>query len=256
MIRAGTILLFLSLVSAACAHDHALQRRDIGEMKNDSPAISPWSGPVPENAVPQATGATDIVEQVREMAVQVVARGGGQKISVATGVLAGGGIVFTDLRALLLQGPGGALEPPREIAVVTARGVFPARLAGAVIAADLALLELPAAARGLEGPPVAEGPVENGDRFLAIRAAEEGADLTFEVTGFSLERAEGPARQLEPAPALPARFAGAPVFDFNGELAGLAVRPSEGEVLLVPASVLLEILDRLQPTAPQQDDHI
>lgn len=89
-------------------------------------------------------------------------------LSVASGILAGGGIVFTDLRALLLQGAGGALEPP----------------------------------------------------------------------------------------ALPARFAGAPVFDFNGELAGLAVRPSEGEVLLVPASVLLEILNRLQPTVPQQDDHI
>jgi len=43
---AKRILLVLSLAFAACAHDHALTRDDLAAMQNDSPAISPWSGPV------------------------------------------------------------------------------------------------------------------------------------------------------------------------------------------------------------------
>lgn len=41
-IRVAAIL-FLGL--AACAHDHVLNRREVGAMKNASPAISPWTGP-------------------------------------------------------------------------------------------------------------------------------------------------------------------------------------------------------------------
>ena len=53
MIRAAAIL-FLGL--AACAHDHALDRREVGAMKNSSPAISPWTGPEDD---PIAVGQTD-----------------------------------------------------------------------------------------------------------------------------------------------------------------------------------------------------
>jgi hypothetical protein len=42
MIRVAAIL-FLGV--AACAHDHALDRREVGAMRNASPAISPWTGP-------------------------------------------------------------------------------------------------------------------------------------------------------------------------------------------------------------------
>ncbi len=49
--RFATILLALSLGFAACAHDHALTRDDVAAMQNDSPAISPWSGPVPNEAI-------------------------------------------------------------------------------------------------------------------------------------------------------------------------------------------------------------
>jgi len=34
------------LCAAACAHDHAFDRREVGAMKNASPAVSPWPGPV------------------------------------------------------------------------------------------------------------------------------------------------------------------------------------------------------------------
>jgi hypothetical protein len=40
------LLAILLLCAAACAHDHALDRRGVNELKNASPAISPWSGPV------------------------------------------------------------------------------------------------------------------------------------------------------------------------------------------------------------------
>lgn len=50
MIRAAAVLL---LGLAACARDHALDRRDVGAMKSSSPAISPWTGP---EADPLAAG--------------------------------------------------------------------------------------------------------------------------------------------------------------------------------------------------------
>jgi hypothetical protein len=53
MKRFATILLVLSLGLAACAHDHALTRGDVAAMQNDSPAISPWSGPVPNETSEQ-----------------------------------------------------------------------------------------------------------------------------------------------------------------------------------------------------------
>jgi hypothetical protein len=53
MNRFATILLALSLGFAACAHDHALTRGDLAAMQNDSPAISPWSGPVPNETSEQ-----------------------------------------------------------------------------------------------------------------------------------------------------------------------------------------------------------
>jgi hypothetical protein len=58
------ILLALSVGFAACAHDHALSRGDLAAMQIDSPAISPWSGPVPneiiEEAPPPARAAGDV----------------------------------------------------------------------------------------------------------------------------------------------------------------------------------------------------
>jgi len=64
MKRFAPILLALSLGFAACAHDHALSRGDLAAMQNDSPAISPWSGPVPNEVIEEAPfqeeGAGDV----------------------------------------------------------------------------------------------------------------------------------------------------------------------------------------------------
>jgi len=161
--------------------------------------------------------------------------------------MAGGGLVLTDLRAVLAKGADGALTPPSEIAVVTATGVFTARIAGVARDLDIAVLELPQAARGIEGPPLAEGSLTAGDQLFAIRASKQGTALLFQVIGFSIEAAGGDA--LLPAPAPPPAFVGAPVFDARGELAGLLVSPSEQDGLLVPAKSLLEILTRLRAAA-------
>ena len=71
-IRVAAIL-FLGV--AACAHDHVLDRREVGAMENSSPAISPWTGP---EADPIAVGQVDAgteaaVNPVQGMAVQVFA---------------------------------------------------------------------------------------------------------------------------------------------------------------------------------------
>jgi choline dehydrogenase-like flavoprotein len=47
------MVVILTLGFAACAHDHALERHEVGAMQNDSPAISPWTGPIPNEAIQQ-----------------------------------------------------------------------------------------------------------------------------------------------------------------------------------------------------------
>jgi hypothetical protein len=237
MIRVAPIL----LLGAACAHGGALDRRADSEMKNDSPAISPWTGPE-DNPIADVGGdvaVTAVVNRVHGMAVEVLAAGGGGKINVASGVLAGGGVVLTDLRALLVPGPGGSLRPPAAIAVLTTKGALPARLVAGALDADVAVLELPQAALALEGPPLAEGPP--ADQLLAVRAAKRGHALAFEVIAFSMQQSQD-RLGLRSASPVPISFAGAPVFDSAGELAGLLVGANEHDVVLVPSARLLQII--------------
>jgi hypothetical protein len=51
MRRFAGLLLISSLAFAACAHDHALDRGDVVQMQNDSPAISVWSTPITNDAI-------------------------------------------------------------------------------------------------------------------------------------------------------------------------------------------------------------
>ena len=197
-----------------------------------------------------------VADRMHTMAVQVVASGGGEKVNVASGVLAGDGIVLTDLNAVLQQGDGGLPEPAGEIAVLTTKGVFPARIIGAAPDVDVAVLELPLAARGIEGPPLADGPSASGDQLLAIRALKQGAELLFEAIGFSIAGADGDADRLQSTSVLPLTFAGAPVFDARGALAGLLVSRNEHDGLLVPAARLRQILTRARTAVGQVYDHI
>jgi hypothetical protein len=268
MSRLAPVSLVLSLGLAACAHDHALDRGDVGGMKNDSPAISPWSGPI--HSDPIAPGVTDaalipdfqqpsleeVADRMHTMAVQVVASGDGENVSAASGVLVGNGIVLTDLGAVVVKNSDGVLQPASEIAVLTAKGMFGARIVEAALDVNVAVLELPQAARLFEAPPLAEGPSASGDQLLAIRASKQGAALLFEAIGFSIERSEGDAHRLRATTVLPITFAGAPVFDARGALAGLLVSPGEEEGLLVPAARLREILARVRAAGPPVDDHI
>jgi hypothetical protein len=252
MSRIAAILL---LGAAACAHDHALDRGDVGEMKNASPAISPWPGPI---ADPVAAGSADaparaVVDRVHGMTVQVFAAESAEKINAAPGVLVGDGLVLTDLRALQVADPDGGLQPAMEIAVLTAEGAFPARLVDSALDAGVAVLELPEAGRPLEGPPLAEG--TPGDQLLALRASKQGPSFLLEVIGFSIRRVEDPLG-LRSARGLPVRFAGAPVFDAEGALAGLLVSPREDEIVLVPSARLSQILARVHSPEPQVGDHI
>jgi len=197
-----------------------------------------------------------VADRMHTMAVEVVASGGGEKVNIASGVLAGDGIVLTDLNAVLQQGDGGLPEPAREIAVLTTKGVFPARIIGAAPDVDVAVLELPLAARGIEGPALAEGPSASGDQLLAIRALKQGAELLFEAVGFSIVRADGDADRLQSTSVLPLTFAGAPVFDARGALAGLLVSRNEHDGLLVPAARLRQIIAQVRRRPAEGDDHI
>ena len=246
----------ISLLSAAaCAHDHAFDRRDVGEMKNSTAAVSAWPGPVADPIADASTHGTvsAVVDHVHETTVEIIATTPEGKTQVASGVLAGGGLVFTDLRALLVEGPDGDLQPADEIAVLTVRGALPAHIVGGALDARVAVLELPEIARGLEGTPLAEGP--SGDPLLALRASRQGSELAFAVIRFSLRPSED-ALNLRSARGLPVSFAGSPVFDMRGTLAGLLVGGSDGAIALVPPARLLQILDGVHAPSQQADDHI
>ena len=62
-------------------------------------------------------------------------------------------------------------------------------------------------------------------------------------------------RRLRAAPGLPINFAGAPVFDARGALAGLLVGPTGQDIIFVPPARLQQILTGVQPPAAQVDDH-
>jgi hypothetical protein len=47
----AALLLVSMLGFAACAHDHALDRRDVLLMQNDSAAISVWSTPISNDPI-------------------------------------------------------------------------------------------------------------------------------------------------------------------------------------------------------------
>jgi hypothetical protein len=245
------------LCAAACAHDHALNRGEVGAMKNASPAISPWAGPVadPVGGASADAPVVALVERVHGMVVQVFAARSAEKINTASGVLAGDGLVLTDLRALLFDGPGDSTQLATQIAVLTTKGAFPAHIVDSVLDSGVAVLELPEAARELDGAALAEGSADVGDQLLAVHAAKQGPTLVFEVIGFSLERTADPLR-LRAAPALPTSFTGAPVFDSGGALAGLLVGPTGQDIIFVPPARLLQILTRVQSPAVQVDDHI
>ena len=242
----------LSLGLAACAHDRAFDRGEAGALKNTSPAISPWPGPVADPVAADAP-AVAVIDRVHGMAVQVFAPTSTEKINAFPGVLVGDGLVLTDLRGLQVAGPGGDLQPAAEIAVLTTQGIFPARVVDAALDADVAVLELPEGARSLEGPPLGEG--TSGDQLLALRASKQGPALLLEVIGFSIRRPEDPLG-LSSARGLPLSFAGAPVFDAGGALAGLLVSPSEHDIVLVPSARLVQILASVHSPAPQVGDHI
>jgi hypothetical protein len=69
MTRLAAILLALSPGVAACAHDHALDRGDVGAMQHDSPAISPWPGPVSNEAIQPDRVYAPIADGVAHAAV-------------------------------------------------------------------------------------------------------------------------------------------------------------------------------------------
>ena len=111
-------ILFLGI--AACAHDHALNRGEVGAMKNDSPVTSPWYGPDADPVAGDAPMAP-IVDRVREMAVQVFATGGGEDVNVAARLasVAAAGELVTSEAAYAAAG----IDRPAESREVTLKGV-------------------------------------------------------------------------------------------------------------------------------------
>jgi hypothetical protein len=98
----------------------------------------------------------------------------------------------------------------------------------------------PSSPAGSKGRRLPKGPRAAAIRSIAVRASRQGPSLVFDAIGFSVERAGDPLGS-QSARGLPINFAGAPVFNARGGLAGLLVGPSGHDIALVPAARLQKI---------------
>ena len=49
-----SLIATMLFLGAACAHEHAIDRDEVGAMENASPAVSPWTGPMDDPIATQA----------------------------------------------------------------------------------------------------------------------------------------------------------------------------------------------------------
>jgi S1-C subfamily serine protease len=184
--------------------------------------------------------------------------------SASSGVLMGGGVVLTDLRAVAIRVGEGRLKVAPAINVqIDGAGSFAARLIGADASSGVAVLRLPDAPGGLAGAALAKGDPAAGDAVLALGV--QGRQVT--AVGVVLEQSSDKLQTKEP---LPEPFWGGPLFDAHGELVGLALpapdapppaapptqtpgeppaatpaqTPDEGRTEPVPASTLRALVER------------
>jgi S1-C subfamily serine protease len=180
--------------------------------------------------------------------------------SASSGVLMGGGLVLTDLRAVAMR-IGDRLQAAPTINVqIDGVGSFAARLIGADASSGVAVLRLPDAPGGLAGAALAKGDPLAGDAVLALGI--EGREVT--AVGVVLEQSSDKLQTKQP---LPEQFWGGPLFDAHGDLVGLALpapgtqppaaapaqtpgeevpaqTPDEGRTEPVPASTLRALVER------------
>jgi S1-C subfamily serine protease len=174
--------------------------------------------------------------------------------SASSGVLMGGGVVLTDLRAVAMR-IGDRLQAAPTINVqIDGVGSFAARLIGADASSGVAVLRLPDAPGGLAGAALAKGDPLAGDAVLALGI--DGRDVT--AVGVVLEQSSDKLQTRQP---LPEQFWGGPLFDAHGDLVGLALpaagtplpatpaavpdqAPDEGRTEPVPASTLRALVER------------
>lgn len=185
--------------------------------------------------------------------------------SASSGVLMGGGLVLTDLRAVAMR-IGDRLQAAPTINVqIDGVGSFAARLIGADSSSGVAVLRLPDAPGSLPGAALAKGDPLAGDAVLALGI--EGREVT--AVGVVLEQQS--SDKLQTKQPLPEQFWGGPLFDAHGDLVGLALpaagtpppaeapaqtpgeaspaavpeqTPDEGRTEPVPASTLRALVER------------
>ena len=183
-----------------------------------------------------------LADHVHEYAVLVTA---GADETGVSGVLIGDGLVLTELRAVVSQDLRGVVVK-EDIRVVAAGARVAARMIAAAPDANVAVLQLAAGADSSRAPALAAGPAEAGDPLLAVRASLGGpATILYDAVEVRIEPGTSAGEPPRMRAALPAGFAGAPVFDARGDLAGLNVMITDTIGVLIPAEALRRLIARV-----------
>jgi S1-C subfamily serine protease len=167
-----------------------------------------------------------------------------EAVSVASGVLLGDGLVVTSLSSVAVPRSDGQLEPAPEIEVtIDGVGTLPARLVAGDLASDVAVVRLPEQARALSGATLADDDPAAGETVIAIGIEGDAV----RVVAISVDRVEpnGSRDRLYTDRALPPPFAGGPLFDTAGHLAGVNTASAADASLAAPVSVLRALLLRM-----------
>jgi len=165
--------------------------------------------------------------------------------SSASGVLVGHGLAITDLGAVTLPRRDGQLERAAEIEVVVADvGTIPARLVGVDAALGVAVLRLPDETRTLPGASLTAGHPAAAEPMIAF-GADDRHLTAIRVQVNDVVDGEGDAFRLQTDRAFPEPFWGGPLFDAQGRLAGLIVRPQGTGGTAIPASLLRPLVEKI-----------
>ena len=209
----------------------------------------PLNSPVAMRAV--AGRVQPLVVAVRSQALFAIGARGGpseqyEAVSEASGVLVGEGLVVTTLHAVALPGSDGQPRPVSEVQVVVAGlAAFPARVAALEPVLGLAVLELSGPTEHLGGAALARLPAGAGDALIAV------ACLGDRWSAVEAAVEDGGPLRLRTAAPLDSRFWGAPLFNREGELAGLLTPDARGQTALIAADLIRALLEAHAGSVPE-----
>jgi S1-C subfamily serine protease len=180
-----------------------------------------------------------IADRLYATVVQVEGSEARQVVARGTGVLIGDGLAVATLHSVAVPA-GTGMTVCRDVRVLVPNaGAIDAQVIDALPDLDLALLRLAVEGDALAGAALATELPAVGDRMVALGAGND------EIAGVGVivSQVEGDVLTLASRRMLDSRFWGGPLFDSNGQLAGIQLTGTVG-ARAISARIIRALVDR------------